>query len=89
MLPCMVVSSRTGMHRRAQQDQASAVRAYDPTHLHDARGVLAGCAVELVLLQVGHRDEAAGGADVHAVRVTLVKQPLLRGANGCAGRWEE
>ena len=47
-------------------------------HLHDAGGVLAGGAVELVLLQVCHRKEAAAVAHMHPIRVALVKQPLLQ-----------
>jgi hypothetical protein len=47
-------------------------------HLHNARGVFAGRAVELVLFQVGHSKQAALLTHVHTVCITLVEQPLLR-----------
>ena len=46
-------------------------------HLHNACGVLAGWAVELVLLQVGHCKQPAALAHMHSVCITLVEQPLL------------
>ena len=38
--------------------------------------------MELVLLQVGHRKEAAAVAHMHPVRVALVEQPLLQHHTG-------
>mmetsp|Transcript_20952 Transcript_20952/g.45839 ORF Transcript_20952/g.45839 Transcript_20952/m.45839 type:complete len:286 (+) Transcript_20952:905-1762(+) len=46
-------------------------------HLHDVGLVLVDLAAELLLLEVGHRKEAAALAHVHPVRVTDVKEPLL------------
>ena len=34
--------------------------------------------MELVLLEVGDREQAAALAHVHPVRITLIKQPLLQ-----------
>lgn len=47
-------------------------------HLHNASGVLAGGAVELVLLQVCDGKESALLTHVHPVGVALVEQPLLQ-----------
>lgn len=47
-------------------------------YLYNAGGVLACRAVELVLLQIGHRKEPAALAHMHSVGVALVEQPLLR-----------
>ena len=47
-------------------------------HLDNPSGGAAACAFELVLFEVGHRDNAASFADVHPICIALVEEALLQ-----------